>query len=91
MRISPRLLTYTSQVSSQSPSSPLDMDPFSRLPADLRLKIFAFTHLVAADRSGRKTGVHILDSDFSDPPAHYMYCTGTVRTTATVLSKFAPS
>ncbi len=49
------------------------MDSFSRLPAELRLKIFAYSDLVARDRSGRKTGVHIYDGELSDPPAHDLY------------------
>ena len=49
------------------------MDPFSRLPAELRLKIFAHTDLVPRDRSGRKTGVHINDGDLDDPPAYFIY------------------
>ena len=49
------------------------MDPFSRLPAELRLKIFAFTDLVVRERSGRKAGLHVYDGVFSNPVRHDMY------------------
>lgn len=60
-------------MASQSSFSYLKMDRFSRLPADLRLKIFAYTDLVARDRDGRKTEVHVYDGEISDPPAHSIY------------------
>lgn len=66
-------MDYTILMASQNSSSQLRLDLFGRLPAEIRLKIFASTDLVVADRSGRKTGLHIADGEFCDPPAHFMY------------------
>lgn len=63
----------TFSMASLGSSTQFKIDPFSRLPAELRLKIFAFTDLVARDRRGRKTGVHVYDGELSDPTAHFLY------------------
>lgn len=55
------------------PSSLVNINLLNNLPAEIRLRIFAFTGLVCAKRSGEKTGLHIYFGKFSDPPAHYMY------------------
>lgn len=60
-------------MSSQAHSSLINMNLLNQLPAEIRLKIFAFTGLVCATRSGKKTGMHIYYGGYSDPPAHYMY------------------
>lgn len=49
------------------------MDLFSRLPAEIRMRIFAFTDLVIRDHKGRKAGIHIYDGAFSNPVYHDMY------------------
>jgi hypothetical protein len=44
------------------------------LPAELRLAVFAHSGLVARDRNnGRKSGVHIYDGEYHDPPYHSIY------------------
>lgn len=66
---------------SSSSTSEMQTDLFSRLPPDLRMKIFAYGDLVITDFRGRKTGLHIYKDEFYNPHVHYKedhserYCT----------------